>query len=172
MNRNETWNETTKRHDFPQTPSRIQFSLWPGGDSSNGVGTIEWAGGEIDWNAEDIKKYGYFYAHIKEIDVEVYDLPGNVSLSSNSSNSDDYHAFLYDSTDGDESNIYLTNKKTWLGNDDATHQRKTQQRQTKPLQLRIQPPLITIQVLESVGLCKTQKRLPLGIPQAVVELQG
>ncbi|KAI5953131.1 UTR2 [Candida jiufengensis] len=121
LNKNDTWNDTTKRYDFPQTPSRIQFSLWPGGDPSNGQGTIEWAGGEIDWNAEDIQKYGYFYAHVKEIHVETRDLPANVSMKDgNSTNYDDYHAFLYDSTAGNEENIYLTNKKTWLGSDKAT----------------------------------------------------
>lgn len=41
-------------------------------------------------------------------------------LSGNSTNSDDYHAFLYNDTKGDDTDIYLTNKKTWLGSDDAT----------------------------------------------------
>ncbi|KAI5959098.1 UTR2 [Candida pseudojiufengensis] len=121
LNKNDTWNDTTKRYDFPQTPSRIQFSLWPGGDPQNGQGTIEWAGGEIDWNAEDIQKYGYFYAHVKEIHVETHDFPSNVTMKDgNSTNEEDYHAFLYDSTKGNEENIYLTNKKTWLGSDEAT----------------------------------------------------
>ena len=29
LNKNDTWNETSNRYDYPQTPSRIQFSLWP-----------------------------------------------------------------------------------------------------------------------------------------------
>ncbi|EDK44055.1 conserved hypothetical protein [Lodderomyces elongisporus NRRL YB-4239] len=120
LNRDDTWNDTTNRYDYPSTPSRIQFSLWPGGDSSNGQGTIEWAGGEIDWDAEDIKKYGYFYAHIKDIKIETRDLPSNLYLDGNSTDEDDYHAFLYNSTKGDASDVILTSKKTWLGSDDAT----------------------------------------------------
>ncbi|KAI3402547.2 UTR2 [Candida oxycetoniae] len=120
LNRADTWNDTTKRYDFPQTPSRIQFSLWPGGDPSNGLGTIEWAGGEIDWNSPDIQDYGYFYARLAEIKVECYDLPGGVKLDGNSTNQADYPAFLYNNTDGYESHVMLTNKKTWLGNYDAT----------------------------------------------------
>lgn len=115
-----TWNDTTKRYDYPQTPSRIQVSLWPGGDGSNGVGTIEWAGGLVDWDSEDIQQYGYFYAQVKNIYVDTYDLPDHISLQGNSSNGDDYHAFLYNNTKGDDTDIYLTNKKTWLGSDDAT----------------------------------------------------
>ncbi|CAX42691.1 chitin transglycosidase, putative [Candida dubliniensis CD36] len=120
LNKKDTWNETSNRFDYPQTPSRIQFSLWPGGDSSNGKGTIEWAGGLVNWDSEDIKKYGYFYAHIKEIYATTHDLPNNVKLDGNSTKESDYHAFLYNSTDGNDSNIILTTKKTWLGSDDAT----------------------------------------------------
>lgn len=37
--------------NFPQTPSRVQFGIWPAGDPSNPKGTIEWAGGVVDYNA-------------------------------------------------------------------------------------------------------------------------
>lgn len=120
LEKSDTWNETLQRYNFPQTPSRIQISLWPGGDKSNGVGTIEWAGGLVDWDSEDIQEYGYFYAQVKDVYVETYDLPDHILLSGNSTNSDDYHAFLYNDTKGDDTDIYLTNKKTWLGSDDAT----------------------------------------------------
>lgn len=118
LKREDTWNETLNRYNFPQTPSRIQFSLWPGGSDLNGLGTIEWAGGAINWDSDDIKEYGYYYAYVKNVTVEAYDLPDFVTYLGNSS--DNYHAFLYNSTDGDEENIYLTKKKTWLGNEDAT----------------------------------------------------
>ncbi|OBA24292.1 hypothetical protein METBIDRAFT_77118 [Metschnikowia bicuspidata var. bicuspidata NRRL YB-4993] len=113
-----TWNSTTDRYDFPSTPSRIQFSLWPGGSSLNALGTIEWAGGEIDWDSDDIKDIGYYYASVKNVSVTTYDLPS--FLDQSSVNYTDYHAFLYNSTDGDETDIYLTNAKTWLGSSDAT----------------------------------------------------
>lgn len=118
LKREDTWNDTTDRYDYPQTPSRLQFSLWPGGSSLNGLGTIEWAGGAINWDSDDIKEYGYYYAYVKNVTIKVYDLPDFVTYLGNSS--DQYHAFLYNSTDGNESNIYLTNKKTWLGSGDAT----------------------------------------------------
>lgn len=123
LKKEDTWNSTTKRYDYPQTPSRIQFSLWPGGDSANAPGTIEWAGGPIDWDSEDIKKPGYYYAYIKNITVEAYDLPFAVELDDSDEDEDDeskFHAFLYNSTKGNETDIYLTTKKTWLGSKDAT----------------------------------------------------
>ena len=30
---------------YPNTPSRVQFSLWPAGISSSASGTVQWAGG-------------------------------------------------------------------------------------------------------------------------------
>jgi len=35
---------------FPQTPFQVRFGIWAGGDPSNAPGTIEWAGGETDFN--------------------------------------------------------------------------------------------------------------------------
>lgn len=118
LQRDLTWNSTTNRYDFPATPSRIQFSLWPGGSTLNGLGTIEWAGGEIDWNSPDIKEYGYYYASVKNVSVASYGLPSFVDTKY--SNISNFNAFLYNSTAGNENNIYLTHKKTWLGSADAT----------------------------------------------------
>lgn len=36
--------------NFPQTPSNVRFGIWPAGDSGNSLGTIEWAGGEVDYD--------------------------------------------------------------------------------------------------------------------------
>lgn len=116
--KNDTYNATADVYHYPQTPSRIQLSLWPGGAKNQGAGTIEWAGGEIDWNSQDIKDYGYYYALFKDLNVETYDLPAFVQQSVNST--DDYHAFRYNSTDGWDHNVKLTKDKTYLGNDDAS----------------------------------------------------
>ncbi|XBW37204.1 hypothetical protein QEN19_002784 [Hanseniaspora menglaensis] len=35
---------------FPQTPMAIYIGVWAGGDPSNSEGTIEWAGGETDYD--------------------------------------------------------------------------------------------------------------------------
>lgn len=119
LKKDDTWNSTTERYDYPQTPSRIEMSLWPGGDSSNGLGTIEWAGGEISWDTEDIKEYGYYYAYVKNMTVEAYDLPDFVEHRD--LNSTKYHAFVYNSTeDINENNILLSTDKTWLGSEDST----------------------------------------------------
>ncbi|KAJ5372484.1 Concanavalin A-like lectin/glucanases superfamily [Penicillium concentricum] len=36
--------------NYPQTPCRVQFSLWPAGSPNARKGTIEWAGGLVDWD--------------------------------------------------------------------------------------------------------------------------
>lgn len=120
LNKADTWNETSKRYNFPQTPSRIQMSLWPGGGAGNGIGTIAWAGGAINWDSEDIQQYGYYYAYLKSVSVEAYDLPDGVKLDG-SKKASEYNAFLYNATGlVNEDDVYLTNKKTWLGSNNAT----------------------------------------------------
>ncbi|KAH6603683.1 cell wall glucanase utr2 [Trichoderma cornu-damae] len=70
--RKDHWNATSNQWSFPQTPARVQLSIWPGGLASNAPGTIAWAGGEIDWNAPDIQKSGYFYTTFQSVTVECY----------------------------------------------------------------------------------------------------
>ncbi|PQE21476.1 glycoside hydrolase family 16 protein [Rutstroemia sp. NJR-2017a BBW] len=70
--RSDTWNATSNQWMFPQTPARVQLSIWPGGLATNGEGTIEWAGGVIDWNSQDIKNNGYYYASFESVDIECY----------------------------------------------------------------------------------------------------
>lgn len=122
LNKNETYNSTTKKYHYPQTPSRIQFSLWPAGDSSS-KGTQEWAGGKVDWDSEDIKKTGYYYAFLKNISVTPYGLPLHLQVYTNNTDSYNksakYDAFQFNSTDGLSSDIYLSNKKTYLGKENA-----------------------------------------------------
>ncbi|KAI0541851.1 glycoside hydrolase family 16 protein [Xylaria digitata] len=70
--KSETWNKTANQWDFPQTPARVQLSIWPGGAASNGQGTIDWAGGPIDWDSDTIKKDKYYYASVGEVSIECY----------------------------------------------------------------------------------------------------
>lgn len=119
LNKDDTYNSTSKKYMYPQSPARIQFSLWPAGDTSNAEGTIEWSGGPINWDSSDIKDYGYYYAYLKNVTVETYGLPDDVKLVG-SDNPDNLHAFEYNSTNGYEDDIFLTNATTWLGSDDAS----------------------------------------------------
>ncbi|KAH7041584.1 glycoside hydrolase family 16 protein [Microdochium trichocladiopsis] len=68
----DTWNKTANRYDYPQTPSRVQLSLWPGGADTNAQGTIDWAGGPIQWDSQQIKENGYYYASVGEITIECF----------------------------------------------------------------------------------------------------
>lgn len=72
--RADTWNATSNQWDFPQTPARVQLSIWPGGLATNAPGTIAWAGGEIDWtkNNPDIAAQGYYYATFQSVTVSCF----------------------------------------------------------------------------------------------------
>ncbi|CAL9738141.1 probable glycosidase CRH2 [Monosporozyma servazzii] len=73
--KNDTYNSTSGRYEFPQTPSKVDLSIWPGGNATNAEGTVAWAGGEIDWDAPEIKDPGYYYAVVKEVNITCNDIP-------------------------------------------------------------------------------------------------
>jgi beta-glucanase (GH16 family) len=64
---------------YPNTPSRIQLSLWPAGINSSAAGTVQWAGGMIDWSDPDYVAAGHFQAFVSSVSV--------VCASSSSQNS-------------------------------------------------------------------------------------
>ena len=105
--KSETWNSTANRFDYPQTPARIQLSIWPGGLASNLAGTIAWAGGLIDWSGGDIKTNGYYYATVSEVNVECYDPPSNTSKPGSNS-------YIYTDPSGVESAVQISDKSTVL----------------------------------------------------------
>lgn len=80
VKRSDSWNQTAGRYDFPQTPSRVMLSLWPAGLPSNGEGTIEWAGGEIDWNSKYMTN-GMYAALVTKVTVDCYDAPDGIKKS-------------------------------------------------------------------------------------------
>ena len=51
---------------YPQSPMKVRFGSWAGGDSSNAPGTIEWAGGATDYSA------GPFHFYVKSLNVQDY----------------------------------------------------------------------------------------------------
>ena len=93
LKKSETFNKTDNTYHYPQTPSRVQLSLWPAGISKNGKGTVDWAGGLIDWTSPDYTKNKYYYAMYNEVDIECYDPPSDAA-----------------STSGDKSYVYKDNK--------------------------------------------------------------
>ena len=78
--KSETFNKTDNVYHYPQTPSRVQLSLWPAGLPSNGEGTVNWAGGLVDWDHPDIKSHGYYYATFDEVTIQCYDPPPGASI--------------------------------------------------------------------------------------------
>jgi hypothetical protein len=112
LERDSTYNKTTNQYNYPQTPSRVQLSLWPGGLPSNGEGTIEWAGGLVDWDSKYMQN-GYYFAQVKDISVECYDPPKGDDSGSNK-------AYYYTSTAGTEDTVSIGTNNTIIGSFQAT----------------------------------------------------
>ncbi|RAQ49685.1 glycosidase crf1 [Aspergillus flavus] len=84
--------------NYPQTPSRIKIGIWAGGDPDNEEGTIEWAGGETDYDdspftmyVESIKVINYnpakSYTYTDKTGAYTSIKASNVSTTSNSTTS-------------------------------------------------------------------------------------
>ncbi|KAK5108155.1 hypothetical protein LTR62_008751 [Meristemomyces frigidus] len=112
-NRNETWNATTSQYHYPQSPSRVQLSLWPAGLEKNGQGTIDWSGGLVDWNSAYMQN-GYYYANVQEVKVECYNPPQGFA------NNHGNKAYYYDSTFGTNDTVCTGNNNTVLASFFAT----------------------------------------------------
>ncbi|BEJ14536.1 hypothetical protein CspHIS471_0403030 [Cutaneotrichosporon sp. HIS471] len=69
----DTWKESTQQYYFPTTPSRVQLSVWPAGIEGAAKGTVEWAGGMIDWTEADYINNGYFWNTIKQVSISCTD---------------------------------------------------------------------------------------------------
>ncbi|KAJ9479806.1 Glycoside hydrolase [Pseudozyma hubeiensis] len=67
--------------DYPQTPSRIQLSTWAGGNETNPQGTIDWAGGLIDWDSPEYKAKGFYSQEIKQFNIQCASL-GSLNVTS------------------------------------------------------------------------------------------
>lgn len=71
----------THHSKYPSTPSRIQISIWPAGISSSAQGTIDWAGGMIDWTNSDYTTNGYFWNTLQSVKISCAD-DGNATVGS------------------------------------------------------------------------------------------
>ena len=107
LNKADTFNKTDNQYHYPQTPARVELSLWPAGLQKNGEGTVAWAGGLIDWNAQDPKTNGYYYAMYSDVNVQCYDAPSGANVSGKNS-------YIYTDSDGVQSSIATTNDPTIL----------------------------------------------------------
>ena len=107
LKKSDTFNVTSNRYQYPQTPSRLQMSIWPAGQASNAEGTIAWAGGEINWDSEDIKNEGYYYATVGQVDIQCYSPPSGTTQTGNSS-------YVYTSDAALEANVEITGNSTVL----------------------------------------------------------
>lgn len=113
LKKSDTWNDTTQSWDYPQTPSRVELSLWPGGASSNSEYTIQWAGGAIDWSSADIENYGYDFATVKSVEIECY----NASSAPGTNNAVSYY---YDNISGTNNSVINGDNSTIMASFEAT----------------------------------------------------
>ncbi|KZV92477.1 hypothetical protein EXIGLDRAFT_614348 [Exidia glandulosa HHB12029] len=70
IKKSDTKDSKTSVFEYPTTPARVQFSLWPAGINGSAQGTIDWSGGNINFQDPDYIAAGHFYALLKSVKVE------------------------------------------------------------------------------------------------------
>ncbi|PGH23938.1 hypothetical protein AJ80_02000 [Polytolypa hystricis UAMH7299] len=120
-----TWNATSNQYMYPQTPSRLQMSIWPAGTPDTPEGTVEWAGGLIDWNNEDMQKHGYYYVTVGEVNIECYEPPSSANITG-------YTATIYTDYAGLDTSVQGTNKSTTLKSDTIVDDVSASERKPSP----------------------------------------
>jgi len=112
LKKSDTWNETSNRYSYPQSPARVQLSLWPAGLSTNPQGTIDWAGGEISWDSPYMTN-GYYYAQFDSVTIDCYSAPSDAQVNGSQS-------YVLTNKNANESDFAITNDPTVLGSFLAT----------------------------------------------------
>jgi len=112
LNRDDTWNATANRYSFPQTPARLQLSLWPAGLPTNGEGTIQWGGGLVNWNSPYMQN-GYYYAAFDSVEIDCYDPPSGANVTGSKS-------YVYNSVAATNDTVAEVNDQVVLGSFLAT----------------------------------------------------
>ena len=107
LHKSDTFNKTDNQFHYPQTPARVQLSLWPAGISKNGEGTVAWSGGLINWNSQDVQQNGYYYSMFKDVNVQCYSAPSGANVSGSTS-------YIYTNSQGMQSSIAVSNDATVL----------------------------------------------------------
>ncbi|KAF2221681.1 concanavalin A-like lectin/glucanase domain-containing protein [Elsinoe ampelina] len=122
LKKSDTYNDTSKSYHYPQSPARVQFSLWPAGLPQNGEGTINWAGGLVDWDSPYMEN-GYYYAMIKDVSIDCYDAPSGSGSGS---------VYKYTSEAGTQDTIQLTNDNSVLASFQANGNNQQYNPNAKP----------------------------------------
>ncbi|KAI5813656.1 cell wall glucanase [Pyronema omphalodes] len=116
LKKSDTLDKATGIYHYPQTPSRVQLSIWPGGGPLSKPDTISWAGGKIDWvNHPDMKNPGYYYARVKDVSITCYDPP-----SSSKSKIKGSKSYTYDSMNGTQDTVVIGDDATDIKSSIAT----------------------------------------------------
>lgn len=112
VKKSDTYNTTDNTYHYPQTPARVQLSLWPAGLQSNGQGTIDWSGGLVDWNSKYMQN-GYYYARVTDVNVQCYNPPSGYKNGGNA-------VYYYTDSKGTQDTVATGNNETILSSFYAT----------------------------------------------------
>ncbi|KAI5476793.1 hypothetical protein MNV49_007308 [Pseudohyphozyma bogoriensis] len=80
----DTLDASTGLYHYPQTPSRVQLSIWAAGTDQEAQGTVDWAGGMIDWSDESYVNNGRFATYVQGVNVTCYNNPSLPFVSADS----------------------------------------------------------------------------------------
>ncbi|KAG8899365.1 hypothetical protein FRC01_010570, partial [Tulasnella sp. 417] len=69
LKKEDTLSKDGSYYAYPTTPARVQLSIWPAGIPGAPQGTVDWAGGMIDYNDPDYVAQGQFSTIVKSVTI-------------------------------------------------------------------------------------------------------
>ncbi|KIO31409.1 glycoside hydrolase family 16 protein [Tulasnella calospora MUT 4182] len=70
LQKTDTLSKDGSYYAYPTTPARVQLSIWPAGIPGAPQGTVDWAGGMIDWTDPDYVAQGQFSTIVKSVTIK------------------------------------------------------------------------------------------------------
>lgn len=98
-------------YEYPTTPARVQFSIWPAGIPGEPQGTVNWAGGMIDWSDPDYVAQGHFSTVVKAVSIKCSAETAATIVGSLPANPQSY-VYTTNDTSGHIPRVLVTNEST------------------------------------------------------------
>ncbi|CAM1501512.1 Fc.00g034960.m01.CDS01 [Cosmosporella sp. VM-42] len=96
--------------NYPQTPMQIKIGIWAGGDSDNAEGTIEWAGGETDYDN------GPFTMIVESVEVTNFNPSKSYTYGDQTG---DWSSIEFEESDGESNDSTTTASRTSTSTSDG-----------------------------------------------------
>ncbi|KAG8909884.1 hypothetical protein FRC00_009261 [Tulasnella sp. 408] len=111
LKKEDTLSKDGSYYAYPSTPSRVQLSIWPAGIPGAPQGTVDWAGGMIDWNDPDYVAQGQFSTIVKSVTIKCAK-ETSTTIANNGTLPANPRSYVYTKNDTVTPRVMISNEST------------------------------------------------------------